>query len=93
MSVVYPIKVPRNHSANKRYREKNRRFNELADLLEKHLNVKIEQNPDNIQQYFYGAIAVELGIPEREIENVLYGVDGGGNGLTVVKDPKRTRVL
>jgi hypothetical protein len=81
--------VPKNYSANKKYREKIRRFNELAELLEKHLNIKIEQNPDNIQQYVYGAIAAELGLARREVEDVLYGVDGGGNGLTVVKDPQK----
>jgi hypothetical protein len=43
----------------------------------------MEKCTDDVRIISYGMIAHDLGLPENEVENVLYGVDCGGNGLTV----------
>jgi hypothetical protein len=83
----YPIKVPRGSYRGRDPARLRRaeRFDKLAERLERYINERAAACTEEIQIFAYRKIALELGIPEAEVEKVLYGVDCGGNGLTVVK--------
>lgn len=83
---LYPIQVPRDpyRGRNPARLRKAERFDKLAERLERYINERVAQSKDESQIFSYGMIAIDLGIPEKDIENVLYGVDCGGNGLTVI---------
>jgi hypothetical protein len=87
--IVYPLKVPLDpyRGRNLARLRKAERFNALAERLERHINLQVQQSDDRIQIFYYGGLALDLGIPENEVENVLFGVEAGGNGITIVKGP------
>lgn len=86
--VKYPIRVPRDYYQGRQpaRQRKAAKHNELAKLLETHLNQQIEANNEPIQQYVYGFIAHDLGLDEEQVRNVLFAANCGHTGLTVVKD-------
>jgi hypothetical protein len=87
----YPVRVQRDHYSgrNPRRRERQQRYNEVAALCERYLNGRIVARADNRQTYLYPNIAHDLGLDVEEVRRVLFGVDGGHNGLTVVKNAAR----
>ena len=87
--VAYPIRVPRKQylGAKPSLRRKTAEHNELAKILEKHINDCVAERDDEIQVYIYGFIAADLGLRVDDVRAVLYGVDAGHNGLTIVKRP------
>jgi hypothetical protein len=64
-------------------RRKAAEFNALANRIAEHVNRKIRECPDEIQQYHYSAIANELGIDEELVREAIS--DGGYNGITIKK--------
>ena len=89
----WPQTPVQRHSARKIYFFGGRRkrlskaeaFNELAEILERHINERVEKSDHAIQIFSYQTIALDLDIPVPEVENVLYGIERGGDGLTVTK--------
>jgi hypothetical protein len=84
---VFPIRVPRhpyrgNDEAKKRKRAE---YNQDAATLETYLNEKIAADAAPIQQFIYGYIAPDVGLPEQRVREILFAVDTGHNGLTVAK--------
>ena len=84
---IYPIKVPHDlySGRNQARLRKAAAFNELAEKLERHINERVENSPYAIKIFSYESIALDLDIPAPEVENVLFGVECGGKGLTVTK--------
>ena len=82
---VYPINVLRHpYGGNDpRLRRKAQRYNEIAQLCEDYLNLKISENADEIQQYTYGFIAHDLNLTTEEVHEVMFAVAAGHNGITV----------
>lgn len=86
--VAYPVRVPRNSYGgwNESKRRKRDEENSIAEKLEKYINKKIEDSNERVQTFLYGEIACDTGYPRDIVEKILYGVDAGGNGFTVVKN-------
>jgi hypothetical protein len=84
---VYPLEIPRDlyRGHDPARLRKAARFNALAERLEQHLNSLVEKSNDRSQVFNYGGIAIDLRIDRKEVENVLFGVEAGGNGITIVK--------
>jgi hypothetical protein len=82
----FPLRIPRDTYWGKNLSRTRsaERFNALAEKLERHINSQVEASNDRVQIFYYGGIAIDLGIPESCVEKVLFG-EGGGNGITIVK--------
>jgi hypothetical protein len=85
--VTYPVQVPR-----KSYRGSDQRrllkvitHNRVAAELERYINGRIQSRAEETQTFLYYEIAAETGCPKDLVRDVLFGVDGGHNGLTVRK--------
>jgi len=91
--VTYPIHVPRKRyrGTNERLTEKTISYNELASLLEAHINKKIKDGEGEVHQFLYWSLASELNLDEKEVRDILFGVDCGHNGLTVSKPMNKPR--
>ena len=85
--IVHPLVVPRSpyRGRDPARLRKAERFNALAERLEQHINSQVEKSNDRVQIFYYGGIARDLRLDEKEVENVLFGVKAGGNGITIVK--------
>jgi hypothetical protein len=86
---AYPLYVPRSsyRGSDPAKRRRAAEYSADAARLEEYLNARIKSNPNEVQQYFYGVIAPDVGMSEDRVREVLYRVDCGHNGLTVSKDP------
>jgi hypothetical protein len=60
---------------------KNTDYNAMASRVAEHLNTLIANNPDEIQQYFFGMIALDLGLTVEQVWSAIS--DGGHNGITI----------
>lgn len=91
--IAYPIHVPRKgyRGAKPKIRRKVAERNRLAQELEDYLNSQIAVSDESIQQYLYYEIARETRIPIEKVRDILFGVDGGYNGLTVTRHSAGTR--
>jgi hypothetical protein len=83
--VTYPIFVER-----KTYRGRDARkcanvaqYNRDAAMLEEHINEQIRGGKFGV--FYYAKIASEVRLPERRVRDILFSVDCGHNGFTVVK--------
>ena len=87
---TYPIKVPLDSygGRNSARLGKKARHNLLAEKLERYINDRVGKSEHKIQIFSYRVIATDLDIEAKDVENVLFGVDCGGNGLTVSKRRK-----
>lgn len=83
---LYPIHIPRDlYSGRNPPRQRQaQRFNDLAERIERYINAEMESESSG-RMFSYGTVALALGLAETEVEKILYGVDCGGNGLTVWK--------
>lgn len=62
--------------------------NAIRHRVAEYVNQLAANNPDEMQQYFFGNIARELGVPEEEVRSAIS--DGGYNGITLgVRGPER----
>ncbi len=88
--VRYPVRVPRKDyrgsKANIRLKVAER--NRLAQRLEEHVNARIAESDEEVQIYLYYEIARDLNLPIDTVRKILFAVDGGDNGFTVVKAKK-----
>jgi hypothetical protein len=64
---------------------KTSEHNRIAAELERYINARIEERAEEIQVYLYYEIASATGYPLKLVREMLFGVDGGHNGFTVVK--------
>jgi hypothetical protein len=92
--VRYPVRVPRDgyKGRDPKKRQKRSEKNRIAKELEDYLNRAIEKNDQNLQQYLYGYIAADTGFSEKIVRDILFGVDAGHNGLTVIKNPSHSNI-
>lgn len=88
MAVVYPVEVPLSlyRGRDPAKLEKAARYNALAEKLQTYINGEVDKSEHPSQIFSYSMIAAALGLDREDVEKVLYGVDAGGNGLTVLKD-------
>lgn len=88
--VTYPISVPHKQyqGSNQRRRDEVRRHNELAELLQQNINEKMRRGSEQMYEFTYREIALELQLTEEEVFDLLFAVDCGHNAITVIKSPK-----
>jgi hypothetical protein len=85
--VTYPVSVPRDpyRGRNPSRLRKPQDFDRLAEQLERYINERVAKKDDEIQEFLYGFIAIDLGIEQDRVRDVLFGVDCGHNALLVQK--------
>ena len=66
-------------------------FNRLANKIADHFNVLIANKPDEMQQYIYGYVAIDLGVDVEMVRRVILG--GGYNGITLRVTEEDRRAL
>lgn len=85
--VRYPIRVPRKHYGGSKpnLRQKNYDENRLIQEIEAHINKVLSEKEDGIHVVFSHNIAFDMGLNPERVRKILYGVDCGSNGFTVIK--------
>ncbi|WP_141415179.1 hypothetical protein [Caenispirillum bisanense] len=80
----YPVRLKRDSTTSKHPARLTQvtRFNEVAELIERHINSEFEREGGEIQMFSYGRLAIDLELPEDTIERHCSEA-GGGNGITV----------
>ncbi len=65
----FPVHVKRDRytGTNPGRREKQRRYNEVAAICERYLNIRIAADPANCQTYLYPYIADDLDLDVEEV--------------------------
>jgi hypothetical protein len=83
----YPIHIPRRlyGGSKKDIRRKTDKYNQMVVQIEQHLNKRIEECHGEVQVIHYCDIAEEMGLPIQTVEDILFTVDCGSNGITVYK--------
>lgn len=84
----YPVSVLRDHyrGTNERRRQKAHEYNRIAARIEDYINSDLEkQSNDSINQYFSRSVAYELREDEELVRRIIYSIDCGHNGVTIVK--------
>jgi len=83
--VTYPIRVERTsyRGADPKKGAKAADYNRDAAMLEEHINAQIRNGKLGV--FHYSTIAHEVGLPEKRVSQILFSVDCGHNGFTVVK--------
>jgi hypothetical protein len=81
-----PIRVEREHyrGSDPKRRAKVARYNEDAATLEQHINAQIAKGKRGVFMYY--EISRDTGIPLKRVEEILFTVDCGHNGFTVVDE-------
>lgn len=67
------------------------KFNYDAQRIVDHLNTLIANNPREIQQHFFGYIAIDLSVSEDDVRSAVPG--GGYNGITLRVTPADREAL
>ncbi|MHB8883594.1 MAG: hypothetical protein ACYC5H_00680 [Methylovirgula sp.] len=84
----FPITVPRKHyrGTDARRQRKLNEYNRVVAKVEEHLNADLEQQPnDSVKTYLSYYIAIEIGEDPDLVQEIVYGIDCGHNGVTIVK--------
>ncbi|MEX0837493.1 MAG: hypothetical protein WD101_04115 [Gemmatimonadota bacterium] len=83
----YPIEVPRKGygGTDSRLRREAEEFNRDAAILERHINETFVASGQHRKQFLYGYIAIDTGIPQDRVRDILFTVDCGHNGFSVWK--------
>lgn len=70
-------------------RRRNDEYNRIAQRVADHVNRLVADDPDEIQQYFFGSIAIDLGLDVDDVRSAIS--NGGYNGITlrVTEDDRR----
>lgn len=86
--VSYPIRVPRSSYRGSKPREVQKRddYNRDASLLESLVNRLIEEQGPGV--YHYYDIADRSGLSVERVGKILFAVDCGSNGFTVLRGAK-----
>ncbi|MEX6633419.1 dimerization/docking domain-containing protein [Hyphococcus lacteus] len=85
---TYPISVSWHpyHGNNEAKKRKAREYNRVAARVEQFLNNDLRSKPDNtIHQYLSDIVAIDLGEDRDIVRSVVSSIDGGSNGVTIVK--------
>ncbi len=72
-------------------RQRTAEFNGQAQRVADHVNALMANNPDEIQQYYFGTIASDLGLSVDVVREAIS--DGGYNGITVGVREEERRAL
>jgi hypothetical protein len=82
--VKYPVSVDRSsyRGNDPKKRAKAAQYNRDAAMLEQHINDQIKSGKTGI--FLYSTIAREVGLDRQYVEKILFSVDCGHNGFTVV---------
>jgi hypothetical protein len=80
---IYPVSVTVKpyRGSDKRKREKYMEKVRLAKKLEEYINTEMEGN--EVKKFTYGFIAIDFGVSEAIVRELLSTIDGGHNGVTV----------
>lgn len=85
---AYPVTVYREsyRGADSKKRAKMSNYNRVAGRIEAHLNNYLSKQPDDTVHVFLSySIASQLGERSDIVHSIVFGTDGGSNGITVVK--------
>lgn len=78
--------------SNERKSRKCINYNNTAQSVADYINVRIVKDSSEVQIYFFGMIAIELGVSEELVHEAIS--DGGSNGITIrVTDEDRVSLL
>ena len=90
MSSLYPIRAKRDpyRGRDPRKMRKRQEYNEQAERIERYVNEEFAKSGESQQTFYYGSIAVALGIPEAVIADALFSVSGGHNACSVRRDDR-----
>jgi hypothetical protein len=85
--VRYPIRVPREsyRGSKQNLQRKNYERNMLIKSIENHINKKLSEMQDGIHVMLSYDVAFDMGLDPETVTEILYGVDCGSNGFTVIK--------
>jgi uncharacterized protein YfaP (DUF2135 family) len=84
----YPVSVPgvRYRGADPKKRAKNTNINRIASKIEAFLNADLAKRPsDSITVYISYTVAREIGEDGEIVRNLIFGMDCGSNGVTILK--------
>jgi hypothetical protein len=83
--VTYPIRVERTsyRGSDPKKRAKAAEYNRDAAMIEEHINNQIRCGKLGV--FHYSTIAHEVRLDEKRVSKILFSVDCGHNGFTVVK--------
>lgn len=84
----YPVSVPRDYyrGSNPARLRKMHNYNRVAARVESYINADLERQPDDtINQYMSGLVALELDESPDLVRDIIFGIDCGHNGVTIVK--------
>jgi hypothetical protein len=72
--------------ANAAMREKVAAHNAMVDRIVAYINKQVACDPDELQQYLYGFVAIDLGLTKEQVSSAV--MDGGSNGITLRVRPE-----
>lgn len=86
----YPVTVPgdsyRGRGKDPARARKRDNFNRVASLVEQHINSEMAAEPeDTIRVFLSHTIASAIGEDADLVQRVVFGIDAGGNGVTILK--------
>ncbi|KAF2988815.1 hypothetical protein OGR47_21210 (plasmid) [Methylocystis sp. MJC1] len=84
----YPVRVSFDpyRGANPNRLRKSADYNRVAARIEKFLNDQLANEPDDtVRQFFSRTIAADLREDEDLVQRVVFSIDCGHNGVTIVK--------
>ena len=86
--VQFPIHVSRDsyQGSNTNRRIKAMRRNEVAAILENHINSVIATSEQSHHQFTYAGLANKLGLFLDDVKEALFDQDCGHNGFSVLKE-------
>jgi hypothetical protein len=85
MVATYPVRVPRKdyRGSDAKRRRKIAADNQLAERLESYVNEQVAKAEGEYFEILYADAARDLNESLDDVTDILMGVDGGHNGLTV----------
>ena len=92
-AVMFPIRPRLKHyrGTKENLRRKAAEENKIAEKIAKHLNTLIANNDEEMQQYIYGYIAIDLRVTAEQVRRALPG--GGSYGITLRVTEENRRAL
>jgi tetrahydromethanopterin S-methyltransferase subunit G len=84
---TYPISVSWDTYGGRDERKLRNRaeYNRVAKRVETYLNAKLAAEPEGIHQYLSHSIARDLGEDYNLVQRIVFSIDCGHNGVTIVK--------
>lgn len=85
---TYPVRVPRSSYRGRNPRDlmKAANHSRVAGRVQDYINSDLASAPDDTVRVFHShQIALDLAEDSRIISDVVFSIDGGSNGVTIVK--------